>query len=575
MKDNASWIVFTAVTVLLFLYFVFSPVLNYGGDIVEYYGITESVLNHGNINLTPKDQENITKTLNPGYFNDPQYYIRGVGDNRYPVHFIFYSLLTIPVRLALKIFELNELRLFSLTNLLIFSSTIFIVLKYFLKSQAKKLAFLTFIYLSPLIWFLSWPGPDIYYTSLVLLSIFLFFNKKYIAATILASLASWHSQPLIVVALGFLAYYSLKSIHIYSINENKHLNITFNKLFRILVLLLLIAVPYLQNYLLFKVFSPWTILQNGWTIIYGFGFQNFQFKKLWEMVFDLNIGLLWYSPILMGGGIYYFIRSMINWKNKIFIIALVIVTAVFYQTNPAWNYGTSGFGPTRHILYALPFLIYFISSNYSSKIINFVIIGLFIVSQIYIFSFNGFLSPTLSNTFQHTPYAKYLLNNFPQFYEPTPEIFVDRTNHNDQEYLYTAVYKTKGICKKAYVLKSDKKKLIEECGFLPKNYLAKLDDDLSRKANFPRKVITNEATFWPDPRSCSQYPPLELPYVCMKNISDFVNYTGISDIKRISKLPEFPYTGVWKLKLGLPLRIIVPPGYIIDYNSIEGIYVNF
>lgn len=568
MKDKFVWILFFAITLFLLGFFMIYPVINYGGDIVEYYGITESLINHGSVKLNPQDQKNLEASLNPGYFNDPQYYIKGVNNDKYPVHFIFYSILNVPVRLFLKLIHLNELDTFRFTNLVILSLTVFILFKYFVKSTVKRLVLLPTIYLSPLVWFIFWPGPDVLYICLLLLAIFLFFNRRHLQAALLTGVASWHSQPLVIISLGFLFLYSYQNFRTRA-NDGK--KIIKNGILSLGIL----AIPYLYNYLIFGILSPWSILQNGWTKIYGFGLQNASLQKLWEMFFDLNIGLFWYAPLLLLGGFYYLIKNPKR-KEMIFIIFIIITTALAYQTNPAWNYGTSGYGPTRHVLFVLPFLIYFFVRNFSLKAVNVIVITLYIFTQGYILSFNGFLTPNLFNSFEHTPFAKYVLDNFPQFYNPSPEIFVDRTNHNDHEYLYTAIYQNNGICKKAYVLKSDKEKLKEECGFIPTKYESGLDDDLSRKANFPREIKTNEATFWPDPESCNPNTAIkQIQYVCMRTIDNVIKNTNIPNKDRITTLADQPFPGVWKLKLGDPLEITVPPGYIVQYSSLDGIYVNY
>ncbi len=54
-----------------------------------------------------------------------------------------------------------------------------------------------------------------------------------------------------------------------------------------------------------------------------------------------------------------------------------------------------------------------------------------------------------------------------------------------------------------------------------------------------------------------------------------MKYTGVKEEDRFTALSDYPYPGIWKLKAGLPVNITVPPGYIINYYSFEGIYVNY
>lgn len=452
MINKLPWAAFILATLSLFSFFLNFPIQNSGGDIVEYFGMTESLINHKGIDLTSKDFENLKNYLNPGYFVDTGqtdqnggflYYMEGKNGDKYPVHFFFYSLLSLPIRLLLRFFGLNELLALRLTNLAILSLTSFIILKVFLKSAFKKIVFITLSLLSPIIQFIIWPGPDIYYMSLLLLAVFLFFEKKYFWACLLTGLASWHSQPLVIIFLFNILFYL----------KNNGIKPT-----QLLFLFFITGLPYLLNIYTFGVLTPWTILEDEWTKINGFGLQNASLQKLFEQFFDPNIGLFWYAPgILLVG--------MFLMAKNVKIAATLLITAFFYQTNPAWNYGTAGFGPTRHILFIIPFLIYYITSL-NKNIKNKIILTLIIISQAFSLSINNFLTPVLENSLNQSPYAAFILNHFPQIYNPTPEIFVDRTNHTDFKYISTAVYKFNNQCKKAFVLKSDEDKVIKECGFI-------------------------------------------------------------------------------------------------------------
>lgn len=125
-------IIFIFITVCVLDYFLIKPAVNWGGDIIEYYGITESLINHGSPKLTSQDKSNITKLLNPAYFEDPQYYIKNSSGDRYPVHFIFYSILLIPMRVLLEIFGQNPIKTIALTNLIILSLTVLFIIKKFI-----------------------------------------------------------------------------------------------------------------------------------------------------------------------------------------------------------------------------------------------------------------------------------------------------------------------------------------------------------------------------------------------------------------------------------------------------------
>jgi len=457
MKDKIIWLGFILISLALFIYFLFSAPVQLAGDIAEYYGITQSLINHQGFNLTPQDQIDLEKVLHKAYFSDPTYYIQGIEGKRYPVHFVFYSILALPVRIILSLFSINPLKSLSITNLSIFLATNLVILKNFIKSTSKRIIYLILIFLSPLVFFISWPGVDIFYICMLMLAVFSFYNKKYPMSVIFASLASWHSQPLIIVWFDFLAYLTFKKRKV-----NWYLAVSS---------FFLVCLPYLYNYLAFEVLTPWTIFREGWTERFGFGLQNASFKKFFELFFDLNMGFFWYAPFIFIFGAYSFFKTSKKRKILIFTLLLLITTAFFYQTNPAWHYGTAGYGPSRHSLYLLPFLIYFIVEEFKKTSRTTVFIILLIITQSYILYFNSFLSPKFQKTLYHSPYARFVLNNAPFLYNPTPEIFVDRTAHTDKKYISSAVYKYGSECKKAYILKGEEDLLMKVCGSLSKEQL--------------------------------------------------------------------------------------------------------
>lgn len=555
------WPVFLLVNLALLLFFLTYPPTNFGGDIAEYFGITESVINHGGLNLTQEDRKNLESLLKPEYFEDPGYYVEGGEGDRYPVHFFFYSILATPIRLLLKLLELPELHALRLTNLFVFILALHLIIERFLKNSWQKSVFLFLSYFSPLVWFIIWPGPDLYYLSLLLLAVFLFYEKNYALSAFLVVLASWQSQPLMILALGLIGFYLF-----FSSVSSKTVAVSLS-------LLGLMLVPYLYNLFAFGTLTPWTIFEDGWTQIYGFGLHNASFKKLFEQIFDLNFGLFWYAPVIVGVGFYSFLqRSALDRKTLIFLL-LIIATAFFYQTNPAWHYGTSGYGPSRHAIFLLPFLIYFATAYLAHPAQHLrlrIMLFLFLFSQLLILSFNGWLAPNLLNTLRHSPYAKFALNNFPAYYNPTPEIFVDRTTNTDPKYPQSAVYKVNGVCKKAYLLKTDRKILEKECGYIEESAREKLDNEFLRKASYPRRLKTIEAVLWPDPTACEKE---RKPYVCLRSQDDVFYQTQVLQTARFE--PIEGRVGTWRLLRGKPLELILPPGYTAQHYSWEGVYVNY
>lgn len=442
-STTAPLVVLWVIGFFMLFYYGFLYIPQQAGDIANYLGVTESIINHQSLELRLEDKEHLKTMIHPAYFDNPIYYnIIGRNGNYYSMHFVAYPLLITPIRMVVELLKLNPLRTFPIANTII----IIAMLTYLLsreKEMKKRWLLLLLTSFSPLISFIPWIGPDLLILALLLLSAEAWKRSSFWHASIFAALASWHSQPLLVLAMGMTVYAWIKQ------KQNTKL---------LLIVSTLAGVPYLYNLWAFGALTPWTLLSDGWTRLYGFGIQNIRIEKLWSQFFDLNMGIFWYAPLLV-------IIWLYNLNKHIVLSTLLILTAFAYQTNPAFHYGTAGFGPSRHIIFLIPFLImatlaYLSNLNQNKRIY---IIGSIFVSQLFILNMNGGLSPNFENTLQFTPIAKFALSNTPQLYNPLPEIFVDRTNHTDLDQPSSAIFLSNGTCKKAFILPQDIDNLLMTC----------------------------------------------------------------------------------------------------------------
>lgn len=450
---------------LIFGIYLGNPAPDPAGDIVEYYGATESLLRHGSLRLTDEDRSALSESLHPEYFTNPGYYFTGTDGFRYPMHFVGYSFLLTPVRFLLEHIGLQPFLVFPLVNTLIMTTTIVYAIHRFFHAAHKQFLLFLLLVSSPLLSFLLWPGPDILYLCLFFISLCFYMERKWITAAIFAALASWHSQPLMIMTAGILI---ISAYEQYSMAKKNIGNYAVS----VLAIIGLAAVPYLYNYSHFATWTPWTILQDFWTKTYGFGLHNIRAIKLFEQLFDLNVGVFWYAPVLTVFGLWQIYKNGTKNAAALWLIALMILTLLAYQTNPAWHYGTSGYGPSRHAIVVIPYFILVALYSRINATRTAILAALIVFTQMPILSMNSLLYPVFSNTLSHAPQATFILDRFPALYNPTPEIFVDRTNHTDLDHPTSAIYKTNGVCKKAYVLTMDIDWVIKNCGALPKNQQA-------------------------------------------------------------------------------------------------------
>lgn len=571
MSKNLFWTLYIAATLVLFALLSAGYRTPYGGDIVEYLGMSETLMNHASLELTPKDTRSMSRIINPLYLEDIQYYPKNSEGKRFPVHFPFYSLFLIPIRLILRLFWVDELRSFYITNWLIFTGITAYILNLLEGHVRKKIPILVLLVFSPILFFITWVGTEVLTMMLLLASAVLFFRKHQLAGIIVAILAYWQSQPLLPIPMLYIAVYLWSNIAWSGRKSNLFVRIKHEVIPYLLMFFILLVLPQLYSLVTFGVLSPWALFDGT---KHEVSFSTISLLKTWELLFDPNLGLFWYAPVILMFGFIAMITSFRkNTKLLIFIPAFIVIGLLF-QTNNNWNNGTAGYGPTRYALYLIPFLIYFLVQwldlqKHSHK----VILGLVVISQMYVFSFNGFLYPEPIHSLYHSPYAKYLLDTHPALYNPSPEIFIERTTHSEPDIVATTLYKQGDECKKAYVLKTATQDTLRECGAYPKSHLSNLSkNDLLRVANYPRLVKTPEATFWPI--SCAwEYIEPSSHFVCMKSATDFMRYTGVTDPTRFEKVAG--HEGTWKIHYGVPIELTVPPGYYINHYSLDGFYVSF
>lgn len=433
------------------------------GDIAEYYGITESLIRHQGFDLSPEDQRVLSFKLHPDYFYNPGYYIPNSDGVRYPVHFVFYSLLVLPIRIFLDAIKISApSTVLAMTNLIYSCLILMFITVKFLSTATRKTTLLLLTLFSPLVFFIIWPGPDIIFLLLLLVSLLYFEKKQFGKALIISIPISWMSQPLIVFSLLYLSLYLIKA-NTAKNHTGRPLVLNVKSLLLGYGAVLLLVLPYIYNFIIWTTLTPWTLIADSWTKLNGLGIQNMSVKKLFEQFFDLNVGIFWYYPVFTLLGIYSLIKKTFISKLHLIILIATIITAFAFQTNPAWHYGTSGYGPSRHAIFLIPILIYAISISSEFMIKNYRIAVFLVSLQILVLSGNNFLTPRFENTLKHNLFAEFILNSIPFIYNPTPEIFVDRTNHTDLSGPSSAIYRHLNICTKAYIISGDKTDITKEC----------------------------------------------------------------------------------------------------------------
>jgi hypothetical protein len=458
LPDFTIYTLFILICLSILVFFIREKRIHYGGDIIEYYGMTQSLISHGGLDLTPEDQMELEERLGKGYLSNPEYYLITKDGTRRAVHFPLYSLFLTPIRVLIAAIGIDPFQVFRIGNLLLFLTTGLIFMVLFIKKTAIKAAFLALYLLSPLVWFIIWPGPELFSLTLILLGLGFYFQGNRPVGILLTSIASFQSQPLVTIP------FFLTLGHLFEIRKRNFVRYLRESRFVVLSAMT-VFIPACYYLMIFG--SPFS---HG--KLEGVGLTNASTGKFLELLFDPNIGLFPYMPVLFILG---FSALAIHLKEKTrdwWIIPLLISLIIFYLTNTNWNSGTAGYGPTRYALPLLPFLLYFTVRYLRINAITLTALIIYTIFQFQILSLNGYLMPTLENDKRLTPLSRFILDKTPKLYNPTPELFMERVQEKEgREWFRTTVYSANSVCRKAYIVDGDYLPLLSVCGFIPERDL--------------------------------------------------------------------------------------------------------
>ena len=415
------------------------------GDGNEYFLMLESLGNHLSPDLRQEDIDGFYHgELNA--FNEKikhrAGYLKNANDSWYSIHFWAYSLFSLPVKLVLGLFNADARKVFQVTNALLFILALCAVNFVSKFSEGQKTLFMVLLSFSPALLFIHWTHPEIFIFSLITISLVMFGLERFGLAIIFAAIASFQNQALVVFVLfllvkAILARFDLKSSVKYCA---------------------LSSLVFLPNLFYLFTFGRFSLLSGSVFV------DNITVLRIFEMFFDLNIGLFPYIPVslMFFFGIVAFNAYKRRWfETQIFLLLIAMMLICAMTDN--WNSDTSG--PMRYVVWMMPFIFFVLTENipliFSGRLKYVFVVGM-IIQLIIVIMIGPFISRL--NYLDHTPPAKFVLNNFPALYSPSKEIFCERISHielkcnNDP-----TIYKEGDECRKAILTCDGLKKLRANC----------------------------------------------------------------------------------------------------------------
>jgi hypothetical protein len=442
------------------------------GDAGEYFLMAESFANHTSPELRPEDVASLRRRAAAAHLalveaDILSNYFEAVDGRRYCYHFWGYSLASLPARWVLRGFGLPELRALQVTGALAFCLALGAVAFVALWTEEEKRLYVALLFFSPLLWFILWSHPEVYSASLVVIALALRNRGWARAAVFSAALAATQNPPLVLL----VAFLWWKSAVDARGGLAPRLSLVLSMSWRRGLLSALAAAPLAVPPLFFyRNFSVLNLAARETA-----GLEHVSLRKALELFFDPNLGLLPFVPVtlalFLGVGVWS-ARARRGLPESTQILLLVFALALGCSANRNWNNGTSG--PSRYAVWVLPLLVHVVVTTEEAAELRrtrrLYTRGLWLavaVQAAVVAARGGFTSRM--DYLEHSAPARFVLEHAPALYNPSHEIFVERTTGSEAAAEGPFVYARGGRCFKALAKRKHEAALIERCGGVPES----------------------------------------------------------------------------------------------------------
>jgi hypothetical protein len=438
------------------------------GDGLEYYLMSESLFNHHTPDLEPEDLASLTglsKRFGSGVGGAgfQSAYFQKDATHWYCRHFWAYPLLILPAKTLLHSLGLNELKAPQLTNAVLFTASLLRVLTLASLTPRQRLLLGFLLLFSPAMLFVLWPHPEVFSFAFVMFALTFMHEGRWTLGTLCASIASTQNPPLVVL-VAFLWFLGILNAE-RTVRWRRALDLT------------LAALPALVSPLFYQALF-------GVPSLAPLSIHNVSLSRVLELLFDFNIGLLPYIPVTLA-----LVTGLVGWEvvrarpwRGTQLAAVLLVMMLGCAAIVTWN--TASAGPSRYTIWMLPVVFYIaVASEGASDLLSrsggvyrkALVLAIGVQAAI-VLSQGGLFAPDRSR--EHSYLARAVLNHFPAWYNPSYELFLARTPHQDSTAPHPCIYADGGRCRKALVKRrrGHAAQLIESCGFLPEAYRTWFDE---------------------------------------------------------------------------------------------------
>lgn len=402
------------------------------GDGFEYLMMPVSIVNHGSTAVTQQDIDDAKAYYGNNIFDtiyrdrEDITLVEGSDGNYYAKHFGLYSVLCMPLRSFFHYAGVNPAKAYQYMNLLFWFLACLMVQLSLNADQSKKTLLMLFLVINPAWFYLTWVHTEVLIFSLVAASLVMRYNKRYVIAMLLMSIAAMNNLALLVPAFMLGIEFLITAFK----DLGKNVGATAKKTIPVLVAAIPGFVPVIRSFILFGSYSP--VASVASVSNSTFPSDNRLICAL-SYIFDPNQGMIAYTLLVAP---VFFILVIVNLVKKrdisFTIISLLTVILMLFIVSQEMHINCGMAYIMRYNVWMLPFMAFF-NTFYLKESIAAPVISISSAWTAFVIIIIAVLYP--KNLYlDHTFIGRFVIDNFPSIYNPPVGIFYSRTLSEEAYY---------------------------------------------------------------------------------------------------------------------------------------------
>lgn len=427
LKRPASIAILLAMFVAVVVLFVREDNVRLHGDGKEYVLLTVAFQRHFSFGVTDEDLEqakkdfpNEAKYLDYEYRFNPDDHFHEYGDAKYSNHYGSYSAMVAMVKFVTDVLGIYPMWAFFVANCLLYFAALLAILLLLRADRFIKVALIVLTAVSPALLYLGWPHGEVYIFAFMVIGLVFHLNGQFGRSIFFMAVAAMQNLGVVPFAMMVGADLLIEKAQTHRRPDGK---VDFWASARA-------AAPYGFCYLpaFIPVFSTYVRFGTP-NLVADVAMENkYLISKACAYLFDLNLGILPYEPIIL---LVFIAMSFYGIKKqpRRTVLHLLGLAGMLYVISNQKDINCGMQNIMRYNVWIVPVLVFFVVPNWGrifsrrnglaavvvSEAVFTMFLLLYIVRGGGAFSYNGF-----------APWAKLVMDRCPALYNPTHAIFYSR-----------------------------------------------------------------------------------------------------------------------------------------------------